>query len=103
MSQQSEPDEENVISKRRRLTGSSKWTVNSISRQMAERQAGLDVDDMLIQQAETNPDLCHSQSPGNTYESENFELTPMPTIKLNSEVSSICDDAFELLGNLKLS
>ena len=48
------PADEDKISesepKRRRLTGTSRWTQNSISRQIAERQDDVDVDDMISHQ-----------------------------------------------------
>jgi hypothetical protein len=41
-------DDDNNVCKRKRLTGSSKWTMNAISRQIAERQANLDIKNMVV-------------------------------------------------------
>lgn len=41
-------DDDNNVCKRKRLTGSSKWTMNAISRQIAERQANLDIENMVV-------------------------------------------------------
>ena len=42
--------EEDNGNKRRRLTGTSKWVMNAITRKIAERQAVSDVEEMLRQQ-----------------------------------------------------
>lgn len=45
-----EKEEDGNFSKRRRITGSSKWTLDKISRQITESQATLDVDKMIMMQ-----------------------------------------------------
>lgn len=45
-----EKEEDGNFSKKRRLTGSSKWTLDKISRQITESQATLDVDKMIMMQ-----------------------------------------------------
>lgn len=45
-----EKEKDGNFSKRRRITGSSKWTLDKISRQITESQATLDVDKMIMMQ-----------------------------------------------------
>lgn len=96
MAQQSDSEEETLMCKRRRITGSSKWTVNSISRQMAERQAMIDVDDMLIQQGEL---IAGCDRPGSSEQPEDAENPPISQI-IQHEISTVCDEAFEFLGKI---
>lgn len=57
-------DDDNNVCKRKRLTGSSKWTMNAISRQIAERQANLDIENMvMLQQDQSSEKICGSISP----------------------------------------
>lgn len=54
-------DDDNNVCKRKRLTGSSKWTMNAISRQIAERQANLDIENMvMLQQDQSSEKICGS-------------------------------------------
>lgn len=56
-------DDDNNVCKRKRLTGSSKWTMNAISRQIAERQANLDIENMVMLQDQSSEKICGSISP----------------------------------------
>ncbi|EFX64093.1 hypothetical protein DAPPUDRAFT_118552 [Daphnia pulex] len=54
-------DDDNNVCKRKRLTGSSKWTMNAISRQIAESQANLDIENMvMLQQDQSSEKMCGS-------------------------------------------
>ncbi|EFX65878.1 hypothetical protein DAPPUDRAFT_332746 [Daphnia pulex] len=63
-------DDDNNVCKRKRLTGSSKRTMNAISRQIAERQANLDIENMVM--------LQHDQSSEKIFGSPmDLEVSPI--------------------------
>lgn len=64
-------DDDKNVCKRRRLTGSSKWTMNAISFQMAERQANLDIENMVMSQDQSSGNI-----PGNI-SSMDLEVSPI--------------------------
>ena len=41
--------------KQRRLTGTSLWTLNSVARQVAEKEADADIDEMINNAAQVEP------------------------------------------------
>ena len=57
------------VNKRKRLTGTSKWTMNSISRRIAERQAISDIDDMMAAQSAESQG-CRSNTNTDSFDSE---------------------------------
>ncbi|KZS03284.1 Uncharacterized protein APZ42_034032 [Daphnia magna] len=69
--------------KRRKLTGSSRWTLSSISRQIAERQANDNVDDMLLQQNTPN------SSGGYPHEEESQVLNSVTSVSENNDFASM--------------
>jgi hypothetical protein len=77
--------------KRRRLTGTSRWTQNSISRQIAERQADVDVDDMISRQLISESSMSDTAPLSNhatcLYAAEYLENSPLFVVKKNFTVS----------------
>jgi hypothetical protein len=80
--------------KRRRLSGSSRWTLSSISRQIVERQANDDADDMLLQQNTPN------SSGGYPHEEESQVLNSVTSVSENNDCASM--NIFEKVNMLEI-
>ncbi|XP_045023820.1 uncharacterized protein LOC123468524 [Daphnia magna] len=90
-------DDDNNVCKRKRLTGSSKWTMNAISRHIAERQANLDIENMvMLQQDQSSEKICGSISPMDLEVSPIYVESDFSQEPKNMKASFFFNDEMEL-------